>query len=86
MPEQEVYLIWSAEHAGWWAPGGGYVARVSQAGRFSRHAALRLSTEAMTGTARRLGLLPEVPVRWADVQTMIARYRAVFPNTDEPWD
>lgn len=72
------YLIWSHEHAAWWGPGGClYLKRLSEAGRYTRDQALRICTDAMPGTAARLGALPELPVREDDVQEMISRYRHI---------
>lgn len=72
------YLIFSVEHTAWWGPGGcGYPRRLSEAGRYTRDQALRICTDAMPGTAARLGALPELPVREDDVQEMISRYRHI---------
>jgi hypothetical protein len=51
----------------------GYVARVSQAGRYSREVALTIAGGAMMGTAERLGMLPELPVRESDAVLMVGR-------------
>lgn len=72
------YLIFSVEHTAWWGPGGClYLKRLSEAGRYTRDQALRICTDAMPGTAARLGALPELPVREDDVQEMISRYRHI---------
>lgn len=65
------YLIWSNEHRAWWGPGEcGYVPRVSQAGRYSREAALRICANAL-GTALHMGMPAELPVRSEDVADFI---------------
>jgi hypothetical protein len=64
----DVYLIWSVEHNRWWGPGErGYVVSISEAGHYPREVALRVCTKAIPGTAHRMGRLPELPVRLADV-------------------
>lgn len=67
-----LYLIWSNEHRGWWAPGRmGYVRQVSKAGRFTRDEALAICRQAL-GTAGHLGMLAEIPVMAADVEAFLA--------------
>lgn len=67
-----VYLIWSNEHRAWWGSDrAGYVSRLSQAGRYSQADALLVCTHAIPGTADRLGMLPEIPVRLFDVLLML---------------
>jgi len=85
--ERDVYLVWSAEHEAWWGPGGcGYVRRIAEAGRYSHEQALTICTNAIPGTSTRIGALPELPVRLADLNTMIERYQGTFPHrTVEPW-
>ena len=85
--EPERYLIWSNEHMAWWAPGRhGYVRRLSEAGRYTRGAALDICANAILGgTADRLGLLPELPVREADAVAMQAAYKKRHPKP-EKWE
>lgn len=84
----DVYLVWSVEHNRWWGPGGnGYTRRISEAGRYTRDAAMRICIRAMPGTASREGALPELPVRLADVLEMRAAYRAEFGHMPvERWE
>lgn len=88
MSESDGYLIWSAEHQAWWGPGRcGYVRKVSAAGRYSYGQALDITTGAIPGTAERFGILPEIPVRLADIETMQQRYRKAFPGRPpECWE
>ena len=77
------YLIWSNEHRAWWGPGrAGYVKRVAEAGRYSREEALDICTDAMPGTSRLIGMLPELPVRRADVIFMLGQFAGAFPGHD----
>jgi hypothetical protein len=78
--DSERYLVWSCEHRAWWGPGRmAYVKRVSQAGRYSRAVALTIATGAITGTAERLGMLPELPVRESDAVMLVSGM------SGEPW-
>jgi hypothetical protein len=88
MTDPDIYLIWSAEHQAWWGPGEcGYVGKVSEAGRYRYGKALDIATKAIPGTAQRFGLLPEIPVRLADIETMQMRYRGTFPGRPpERWE
>lgn len=75
------YLVWSNEHRAWWGPAGrGYVRRVSEAGRYSWPEALAICSRAIPGDAERFGLLPELPVRLADVQAMQTSFHALYPD------
>jgi len=79
-PTDPEYLIWSNEHAAWWGPDNrGYTKRVSEAGCYTHTEALRICASAMRGTADRLGMLPEVPVRLADVRALQTAYHALYP-------
>jgi len=67
-----MYLVWSHEHGAWWGAAGlGYTTDVDKAVRFSRDAALRICRDAIPGTAARLGTLPELPVRLADLREIL---------------
>jgi hypothetical protein len=69
--DDEVYLIWSHEHGGWWKAGGwGYAKGLSQAGHYTRQQAFRICRDA-TPMASRLGTISEIPVRLADVAAML---------------
>jgi len=67
------YLVWSHERAAWWRSGpGGYTRQIIDAGRYSRDAALEICVKAEPGeTAQRLGVLPELPVRLADLEAIM---------------
>lgn len=70
--DSELYWVWSNEHRAWWAAGkNGYRQRLAQAGVFSRAEAISICRQAIPGTAARMGLLPEIPVRVADVEDMV---------------
>jgi hypothetical protein len=65
---KDAYLIWSHEHAAWWRPGSvGYTEQLAEAGRYSRDDALTICRKA-PGWAKRLGALPELPIRLADLE------------------
>lgn len=83
MSGEDPYLIWSHEHAAWWMRGGRYTKSLTEAGRFSRDRALLTCLNAMLGTADRLGALPELPVRLADVQKVIDTYRGKYPTAPQ---
>jgi hypothetical protein len=69
--KDDLYLVWSNEHRGWWKAGGwGYDAGLKMAGRFSRDEAIRICREALP-TAARLRVISEIPVRVADVIEML---------------
>jgi hypothetical protein len=54
---EEEYFIWSVEHNAWWRPNhNGYCASWSQAGRYSKDEAFRISARANWSS------LNEVPV------------------------
>jgi hypothetical protein len=77
------YLIWSSEHRAWWGPGRmGYVRRVENAGRYSHEEAMRICTEAMPGTSKLLGMLPELPVPLEDVKVMLEMFSLDYPGHD----
>lgn len=84
----DVYLVWSNEHTAWWGPGlNGYTRELAKAGRYSLAAALAICTNAMPGTAARLGMLPELPVRLAHVEAMQTEHHARLPNGPaESWE
>ena len=84
----DAYFIWSHEHGAWWGPGRcGYVRSIAQAGRYSHAEAIDICANAIPGTSRKLGALPELPVLEADVMTMRDRFRAAFPDIErEAWE
>jgi hypothetical protein len=83
----DVYLIWSHEHGAWWGPAGnGYARRISEAGRYTERVAIEICTSAMPGTSTRMEALPEVPVRLASLEAMLALCRAEYPGRKEPWE
>jgi hypothetical protein len=66
------YLIWSNEHRSWWRGGRtGYTRQLKSAGVYSREEAIKTCRNAIAGTAHRLGMLPEVPVRLADFDDIV---------------
>jgi hypothetical protein len=82
----DLYLIWSHEHSAWWGQDGcGYVRSIAQAGRYPREEALGNCARAMPGTSTILGALPELPVRLADVEIMVAAYDREFGDRPERW-
>jgi hypothetical protein len=70
-PENDLYLVWSNEHGGWWKPGGyGYDPGLRSAGRFTRAQAIEICRNALP-TAARVRAISEIPVRLADVNEML---------------
>jgi hypothetical protein len=68
----ETYLIWSNVHRMWWAPNStGYTQILAHAGAYSRADALLICHQAITGTADRIGKLPDLPIRRADLLHML---------------
>jgi len=86
----EMYLIWSHEHGAWWGPDRcGYVASIGQAGRYTEDEAVDICTNAIPGTSRQLGALPELPVLETHVIWiwLHQRFRGSLPNVAaEPWE
>ena len=80
----EQYLIWSHEHSAWWgAERCGYVRSIRRAGRYSHAEALDICRNAIPGTSRILGALPELPVLEADLLAMRNYFREHLPNVEE---
>lgn len=72
MDNEDVYLIWSNEHRGWWKAGAhGYSPHFNMAGHYTREAALRMCRDAIP-TAMHLGMVSEIPVRLVDVKDFLA--------------
>jgi hypothetical protein len=68
----QIYLVWSNEHQGWWRHGSsGYTRGLRNAGRYTRDAALQICREAIP-TAAHIGLISEIPVRLSDVEEFLA--------------
>ena len=81
------YLVWSNEHGAWWGPGRhGYRKRLSEAGRYTQAEALEISAQAISGDAERMGLLPELSVRLADVQAMQKAFHRTFNVPPGSWE
>jgi hypothetical protein len=82
------YLVFSVEHGSWWGPERcGYVTSIGAAGRYSEAEALDICTNAIPGTSRRLGALPELPVSETHVTWLHQRFRGSLPNIPpEPWE
>jgi hypothetical protein len=86
-PAAELYLVWSHEHGRWWGVNkNGYVQSFVYAGRYTQREALLICTRAIPGTAKRLGALPELPVRLADVLMLQALYRGGTKTEKEEWE
>jgi hypothetical protein len=69
--DEDLYLIWSNEHAGWWKAGGwGYTPGLRAAGRFTRDQAIAISQRALP-TALHTKLISEIPVRLADIEAVL---------------
>jgi hypothetical protein len=67
----DVYLIWSNEHGGWWGPNGcGYSTGLIGAGEYTRDEALRYCRDALP-TAAHIGRISEIPVRRQDVMEFL---------------
>jgi hypothetical protein len=65
--KEDLYLIWSNEHRGWWGPNRrGYSPGLLGAGTYSRDAALDICRDAIP-TASHVKRISEIPVRYADV-------------------
>jgi len=68
----DIYLIWSNEHMGWWMHGGfGYTTSLRNAGNFGRARALEICRGAIF-SAPHVGHISEIPVRLADLQEFLA--------------
>lgn len=80
-------LVWSLEHAAWWAPSlGGYTRSMSEARVFKHAEALRVCTDALPGTVSRTGRLPDLPVRREDAIALLNRFKGRFPDRQkEVW-
>jgi hypothetical protein len=84
---EETYLVWSVEHRMWWLKRHGYTARLSEAAPFSRTEALGICARAIPGHGARHGVLPDLPVRLEDIETMRDAYRAEFRDAPaEGWE
>jgi hypothetical protein len=67
MSDDEIYLIWSNEHHGWWRIGrNGYSRDLADAGHYPRDLALAICRRAII-TAAHIGMISELPARLADV-------------------
>ena len=67
----EIYLVWSNEHAGWWKAGGwGYDPGFLLAGQFTRAEAIEICRKALP-TALSIGTISEIPIRLADMTAML---------------
>jgi hypothetical protein len=76
---EEIYLVWSNEHRGWWKPGGyGYSTGLRGAGHFSRDQAIAIRKQALP-TAHHVGTIAEIPVRLADLTDILRDERVPDP-------
>lgn len=66
---KKLYLIWSHEHSGWWAPEArGYTRSLDAAGRYDRGEALEICRNALPGARGRGPTVPnEIPVALQDL-------------------
>ena len=81
---EDTYLVWSNEHQGWWKPGGhGYSRGLRGAGHFTRANALRICRDAIP-QAGHIGIIAEIPIKFADVTEFLAG--AMIPTSimEEP--
>lgn len=68
----DLYLVWSNEHDGWWKPGErGYSTGLRGAGHYPREHAIRICKHALP-TAGHIRRIAEIPVRLADLQDVLA--------------
>lgn len=78
----ESYVIWSNEHKAWWGPGrAGYVARIADAGLYTRRNALDICFTAMAGR-RGKEPLREIPVCVDDLFVMLERWKETYGDKD----
>ncbi len=67
----DIYFIWSNEHSGWWGPDlCGYSKGIKGAGEYTHDEAIRICRDALMSAAR-LGYIAEIPVRRADVMSVL---------------
>jgi hypothetical protein len=60
---------------------------MTEASRYTNNQALVICCNAIPGTAGRVGVLPELPVREQDVQAMRLYLKARYPHLPvEPWE
>jgi hypothetical protein len=66
----------------------GYVERITEAGRFDREEAINICADAIAGTDPETDVLPELPVRLADLHAMRDAYRELYPDGQalDHWD
>jgi hypothetical protein len=71
MSDNDIYLIWSNQHRGWWGPDRcGYSPGLRGAGRYSRQQAVKICRDSLPD-AMYLGHMSEVLVREADLSEVI---------------
>ena len=80
MSDDDIYVVWSNEHRGWWKKGQfGYTDKLADAERYSRNGALNVCLGAMP--ARRDGCpLNEIPVRLDDMELLLQRFANSQPD------
>jgi hypothetical protein len=80
------YLIWSTEHLAWWGPRQrGYARKVGEAGRYHAAEAFAICAKALMGTGHRMGIMPDLPVREADLDTVNGVFARTHPGVPMPW-
>ncbi len=83
MTDQTLYLVWSHEHAAWWAPAcDGYETRLSLAGRYTQDQAFRICADAIPG-AHPSEALRQLPVRLDDILSVRDKHIAAYGHV--PW-
>ncbi len=71
--DDDLYLVWSNEHRGWWKLGfAGYSAGLSDAARMSRKEAIAVCRRAIP-QSNHLGQIAEIPVRLDDVDDFLGK-------------
>jgi hypothetical protein len=88
MSNNRKYAVWSNEHNAWWRGAqAGYTASRAEAGVYTREAALAICLAAIPGTAHRLGVLPEIPVAFEDLEEIARQYRSLYPSAPiDAWE
>lgn len=82
-PTCETCMIWSNEHRAWWRPNSaGYTINEADAGSYSWDEAIKICRSARDGW-RRGSVPPEIPVREADVDAVLAEHQPTSTAQDD---
>jgi hypothetical protein len=86
--DEPVYLVWSVQKNLWWGRNGHrFVARLSDAGHYSREGAIALAISMIPRQDAHASMLTDIPVRLTDVELIRATFRNQFPdNPSEIWE